>query len=112
MRVIYKNGPYRIVEIVDEGADLENLMGDCFNPKANPDIDPEKLAEDEKHFLDLVNREGVFGYVLEKWNPETGKGFEHVDSCFGFVGQYTPHEETFNHYIVDELKAQINEVTK
>ncbi len=110
MRIIYEQGPYRIVEIADENTDIENLMGDSYNPTVNPDIDPEKLAEEKGHFIDLVNNEGVFGYVLEKWNPEVNKGFEHVDSCWGFVGQYTPGEEVFNHYIVEELKAQIKEV--
>ena len=109
MRIIFEteNGVWRIVEHFDQDADLENLKGDCFNPKHNPDIDPTKLKQDELEFEDLVNREGAFGYVLEKWNPAPGVGFEHVDSCWGFVGQYSETEEKFNHYIVDDLKSQI-----
>jgi hypothetical protein len=50
----------------------------------------------------------AYGYVLEKWNPEPGKGFEEVDSCFGFVGQYSPKDSSglFDHYIVNELKEK------
>lgn len=112
MRIIYtsKNEMYRVVEKPDSDFDYDNLAGDCFNPKVNPEIPIEQLKEEEQHFKDLIEREGVFGYVLERWNPEPNCGWEHVDSCWGFVGQYTPTEDTFNHYIVDELKSQIPEV--
>lgn len=108
-RVVYETDDkqYRIIEHADEFAELSNLKGDIFNPEVNPDIDPERLKEEERHFEELVAREGVYGYVLERWNAEPGTGYEHVDSCWGFVGQYTPTEGIFNHYIVDELKAQI-----
>ena len=109
VRIIHesKDGKYRIIEHEDQHMDLENLKGDCFNPKVNTDIPEEKLRAEELEFEELVNREGVFGYVLEAWNPEPGCGWEHVDSCWGFVGQYSSSETTFNHYIVDELKNQI-----
>lgn len=45
--------------------------------------------------------------TVEKWNPEIGIGWEHVDSCWGFVGEYRQGVETYDHYIVDELKRQI-----
>lgn len=108
-RVIFETSDkqFRIVEIVDTDADLENLKGDCYNPKVNPDIDPEKLRQDELEFEDLVNREGVYGYVLERWNAEPGQGYEHLDSCWGFVGSYSEGDKTFNHYIVDEMKDTI-----
>ena len=104
-----KNKEYRIVEIQDEYADMENLKGDTFSAKVNPDLDPVQLRKEEKEFERLVNGVGVFGYVLEKWNPTPGIGWEHVDSCFGFVGQYDSRVEIFNHYIVEELKNQIKE---
>jgi len=108
-RVIFQteNAEYRILEYADECADMENLKGDVFNPKVNTDIDPEQLKREEHAFEELVNREGVYGYVLERWNPEIGAGYEHVDSCWGFVGQYSESDPSFNHYIVDELKSQI-----
>lgn len=107
-RVIFESDDsiFRILEIPDINADFENLCGDTYNPKANPDIPPEKLKAELAEFTDLVNREGVFGYELQKWNPKPGIGWEHVDSCWGFVGQYSETEETFKHYIVDELKSQ------
>lgn len=102
---------YRILEIYDETTlyDLENLKGDCFNPEVNPDIDIEELKKQEKAFEKKVYNEGVYGYVLEKWNPEPGIGYEHLDSCWGFVGQYDENSEEYNHYIVEELMSQIPE---
>ena len=112
MRVIFEDKGFRVIELQDENADMDNLKGDCFNPKHivemhSEGMTVEQLKTEEREFEELVGREGVFGYVLEKWNSEVGKGWEHVDSCWGFVGQYTPTEQTFNHYIVDELKSQI-----
>lgn len=106
-RVVYEQGPYRILELPYTDFDIEDLKGDAYNPKCHPDMDPKTIAQEERDFEDSVNREGVFGYVLELWNPELGKGWTHVDSCFGFVGQYTPGEEIFNHDIVEEMKRQI-----
>lgn len=102
---------YRIIEIEDHFFNFEDLKGDCFNPKVNTDIDSKKLAKEEREFEDLVNREGVFGYALERWNPSIGIGWEHVDSCYGFVGQYNENQERFKHYIVDELKGIIKAKT-
>lgn len=111
-RIIYTSpcGLYRIRERPDAVADLEDLKGDCFNFEASGYTGTrEQLAEEEKQFEDLVLREGVFGYVLERWNPSPGVGWEHVDSCFGFVGQYSPDDKSglFDHYIVEEMKSQI-----
>lgn len=105
-RTIFENNTYRIVEHLDRDFDLENLKGDCFNPKANPDIDADKLKAEEMIFESLVENEGVFGYVLEKKCASCGQ-YEHVDSLWGFVGQYSETDSRFNHYIVEELKNQI-----
>lgn len=108
-RVVFETNDkrFRIVEIEDETYSLEDLKGDCYNPDVNPDI-PD-LSEQERKFERTVENEGVFGYVLERWNPEPGTGYEHVDSCWGFVGMYNPEIEFNNHYIVEELKRHIKE---
>lgn len=109
--VIFKSedNRFRILEIADECCTIRDLAGDTYDPKHNPDIAPETLALEYKQFQDLVEREGVFGYVLEKWNPSPDCGWEHVDSCWGFVGRYSPGDKsgTFDHYIVNELKSLI-----
>lgn len=107
MRVIYEQKEYRIIEEEDESYDYENLAGDCYCPKTNSDIDKAELKRQENEFKRLINNEGVYGYTLQKWNHDINKGWEFVDSCWGFVGQYTPNEEIFNHYIVEELKGKI-----
>jgi hypothetical protein len=98
---------FRIVEILDESYSMEDLKGDCYNPEVNPDIDPNTLENEERQFEQRVNQEGVFGYVLEQWNSAPGVGYEHLDSCWGFVGMYSETHENSCHYIVDEMKATI-----
>jgi hypothetical protein len=71
----------------------------------NSDIPREQLEKELEEFRDLVDREGVYGYILQKWNPAIGKGWEHIDSCWGFVGQYTELDATFNHYIIEEMES-------
>jgi len=106
-RIIYTEKDFRIVEIYNEFYSLDDLKGDCFDPKVNDDLDFEQLKREEIIFEKLVYNEGVFGYVLEKWNSEIDHGWEHLHSCWGFIGEYDANNEKFNHYIVDELKGQI-----
>lgn len=108
-KIIFKSacGMYRITETQDDCYDLRSLKGDDYNHEVNPNIPIEKLKLEEKQFEKLVNDVGVYGYTLEKWNPMPDHGWEHVDSCWGFVGSYDPNEEHYNHYIVDELKGKI-----
>jgi hypothetical protein len=103
-RKLWESGHYRVIEHVDEHFDFENLCGDCFNPKVNPHLSIENLNSQRREFRAEVNRAGVYGYELQKWNPDVGCGWEHVDSCWGFVGQYVDiPEHRYNHYIVLEL---------
>lgn len=113
MRVIYESDDkiYRILESQEMDIEMDNLKGDCYNPKVNTDIDADELKRQELQFENLVMDVGVYGYVLEKWNAEPGYGYEHVDSCWGFVGQYDANNQDFNHYIVDELLSQIPKAT-
>jgi hypothetical protein len=97
---IWTHGNYRITEKLDIYFDMENLKGDCFIPKCNPAIPPSQLLDEEREFEERVSSLGVYGYVLEVWNPALGVGWDHVDSCSGFVGNY----EEGNHYIIEEFK--------
>lgn len=99
-RIIYKKGPYRILEKFDHLYDVKNLIDES-------EITPEEFKKFEQKCYD----DGVYGYVLEKWNPEIDTGWEHVDSCWGFIGQYDEKNEDYDHYIVDELKNQIKDGT-
>ena len=109
-RIIFTEGPYRIVECLDDCFSIDDLMGDVFCPIANPDLDKEKLAIEKKQFIKKVENEGVFGYVLEKWNSGVGMGWEDMSSCWGFVGPYD--EKNNDHYIVQELKLEIEQDSK
>jgi len=102
MKTLYQVENYRIIEIMDDDLNwdrIKDLKGDCYNPEVNKDICPEKLKEEEIAFEEKCWDEGLWGYALERWNPEVGAGWEVLDSCWGFVGRY----ETEKHYIFDEL---------
>lgn len=101
-KTIFETETYRIIESLDEFWDMEDLKGDIFNPKYNPEIDKDKLKEQESDFERKVSKLGVFGYILEKKCVTCGH-FEHVDSCWGFIGNH----DIENHYIVDEFKSRI-----
>lgn len=103
MKIIKEILDYRIIEVRDDNFDMEDLKGDTYEHDFNGDICPIVLSQEEKDFEDKINYQGVYGYVLEKWNAEIDQGWEHVDSCWGFVGDY----EDEKHYIVDEFIDQV-----
>jgi len=110
MRTIWQNNGFRIIEEADLDWDMENLKGDVYKPDlaCGPEYSLEKLKADESWFEDTVINEGVYGYTLEEWNPEVGKGWEETNnSCWGFVGRYDENSSDAldrNHYIVQEFK--------
>lgn len=106
-RIIYQKHNFRIIERLEECYDMENLKGDCFNPKVITEIDAAELKRQEIKFEKEVYENGVYGYELQVWNSEIDTGWTFIDSCYGFVGSYDSKSESYNHYIVDELKSQI-----
>ena len=106
MLVIYQNGQYRITESEECEWSMEELKGDCFKPANNQHMHPISLAQAEKLFEREVEDGGVYMYELQIWNSEVDGGWEHVDSCGGFVGNY----EDERHYIVDEFKTYIDKL--
>jgi hypothetical protein len=109
MRILKRIGNYQIVEYPDVDFSIENLKGDLFNASLHPNIPAEVLKAEENDFENLVKSEGVFGYSLECWDTRTGEGYEPVDSCWGFVGQYREDDDQFNHSIVKEFEETILE---
>ena len=73
----------RIVAMPDNCLQMDDLKGDCFNPHVNSDINPNRLAREEREFEDRVYREGVWGFRAEYWN---GEEWIETDSIWGFVG--------------------------
>lgn len=62
----------------DESADWDNLVGDCYDPKVNSDIDPVILESQEQAEMDRANWGGIWGIV-------TKVGSEPIDSVWGFI---------------------------
>jgi hypothetical protein len=73
----------RIVESAEDYMSWDDLVGDTFCPKANPDIKPEILEREEQEYSEKVRREGVWYYDAQIWN---GDEWQSVDSIGGFVG--------------------------
>ena len=101
MRLIWEKENYRIIEMPDNHVSLDDLKGNMFCSETNPDVSD--LIEQEQDFERLVESEGVFGYTLQRWDPEVDQGWCQVDAVWGFVGSYKPELEAYNHYIVEEL---------
>jgi hypothetical protein len=51
-----ERGKVRLRVVPDKMCSLEDLEGDCFNPKANPDIPASHLQRDRAEFIAKVNR--------------------------------------------------------
>lgn len=67
----------------DEICDLDNLLGDGFDPKHNPDIPAAKLAKEREEYVEKIDRDGVWGIIGEYWD---GEAWQVADSVWGFVG--------------------------
>ena len=99
-KILYKTDTYRVIEELDACHDMRELKGDTYTPQYNQHIDISQLLQEEKAFERMVQEEGVYGYKLERWNPEIDCGWEVVDGCYGFIGRYSIDHD---HYIVEEL---------
>lgn len=108
MRVIYQKLNYRIIEVLDEVTTFEDLIGDCFCPVTNPEIDKGALESDLRKFKRRWDSESVYGYIVQQWNPEIDCGWEEIEACYGFLGTYDKGAEDYNHDIVEEFKGLID----
>lgn len=77
-------GEVRLRVVPDDCVDVDDLFGDTFNPKVNPEIPLARLERERKAEIDRVNRDGVWGIIGEYFD---GESWQHADSCFGFIGE-------------------------
>jgi hypothetical protein len=96
-----KRSQVRLRIVPDETCSLEDLGGDCFNPRVNPNVPTSRLERDRKEFIEKVNTEGVCGIVGEFFD---GERWQHADSCFGFIGEDWKHSG----YDTDIMQATLN----
>jgi len=69
----------------DDIVDMDDLKGDCFNPKYVDHISPNRLKRQEKEFEQRVYDEGVWGIVARVKCEHCGK-WHVAASVWGFVG--------------------------
>lgn len=80
-----KLGLVRLRVAPDEHADIEDLEGGCFSPRANPCVRPSTLERQRKALHDRIDQEGVWGIIGEYRAPDGS--WEYGDGCWGFVGE-------------------------
>ncbi len=74
-----------LLEVIpDIHFNMDDLKGDTYNHKVNHDIPIAQLLTEERNFELKVERQGVYGLIGKARNNQ-GE-WDHVDSCFGFVG--------------------------
>jgi hypothetical protein len=103
-------GSVRLRIVPDECVSFDDLEGDTFNPKVNKDVPHARLEREQKEFREKVNREGVWGVIGEYWD---GEDWQHVDSCFGFVGddwKESGYDIDIMRATLDAMKAKLAEV--
>lgn len=91
-------GLVQIIMVEDEHYNFEDLCGDCYNPEANPDIDPEQLKREKRNFRARVNRGGVHGVIIQ-CRPTPTAEWVSVESCWGYVGMEFVGSGTDNDFI-------------
>lgn len=97
--VLSNDGQWRLRIVPDGFCMLEDLEGDMFDLDHASTV-PGGLRTIEakrKAFRARLERDGVWGYVLERKTAVCGtcgrgEEWEHVDSCFGFDGEVPEYE--------------------
>ena len=98
-------GDVRLRIVPDEHADMDDLKGDCFNRKVNPDVQESRMQREENDFEERVRSDGVWGIVGEYWD---GSNWQHADSVWGFVGDAWRNSG----YDFDIMQSALNEGKK
>lgn len=83
----------------DDHAHLDDLLGDCYDPRANPDISPARVERERKEAIEKIDRDGVWGLIGEYYD---GTDWKHAESCWGFIGQDA------DDYAVDIMAATLD----
>lgn len=77
--------------VADDCVSLDNILGDCYDPKVITGVSPKRLAEQRKAEVERIERDGVWGIVGQFKVSAcskcgAGERWETVASAWGFVG--------------------------
>lgn len=78
-------GKVRLKIEPDYDADLDDLLGDSYDPTVNPDIPAKRLAQEREWEIDRINREGVWG-IVGQYKCKCCGSWTTADSVWGVVG--------------------------
>lgn len=62
---------------------FEDLAGDAFNRRVNPDIQESRMVREEQEFRDRIEQDGVWSIISEVMCDD---GWETAGSSYGFIG--------------------------
>lgn len=85
----------------DCGFTIEDLAGDAYDPKCNPDIQASRIERERKEFVRRVDREGVWFINAEYRDPRTGE-WKHGSSLGGVIGD----DMGWEHGLLDDVCAE------
>ena len=88
-------------------ADPEDLMGDLFEPEANPDIPEVELQSEKTSYIQRMDDEGIWGVIGEFKCPYCESWIE-ADSVWGFVGNDWK-ESGYDEDIMNTTMEKLNE---
>lgn len=91
----------------DDCCNLDDLLGDVYNPDVNTDIHPARLERERKQEIQRINDYGVWGIVGE-YKCECCGQWTQADSVWGFVGD----DWTDSGYDSDVMQATLDELKK
>ena len=80
------DGLVRLRTEPDYCVDFADLAGDCFDPTANPNIQPHILAKQEREYRERINWEGVW-VLIGEYKCRCCGAWRVADSVGGIVGQ-------------------------
>ena len=101
MKYLKESSCFRIYVEADEYWDVEDMLGDCFDPEVVICMSREKLAAKKKEYLKRLDQNGVVGIILEKYCPHC-KEWVVVDALWGIEGwAFDPGNEYGQQLIVD-----------
>lgn len=110
MKTVFKtlDDIYRIVEIRNDEITLEEAKKECIDYDAEgiDSMSPKEWRAYEIAFKKRFKELGVFAFVVEKWNPTPGEGYQDIDESNWLIGDHTHHADfirDLKQYIRDEI---------
>lgn len=78
-------GHVSILKEFDQEWSFDDLLGDTYDPDANPDMNRNLILKQKKEQLERIEREQVWFYYTAV-KRHRSKGWDETEACGGFIG--------------------------